>query len=254
MAERSDEAPGSSFRARVVAYYEEHNPSRLHLVDEIVAKYAGREEALWAKLKKKYDAGASAAERLDFRSRNFDALAALGARDLAPPVADAATLDNIAKFRPFLPLGHEDRDDRVKGAAHHAPRPAPDAARPSGSRGAELMRTMTDAMQEGPFSVLWRALRDRAAIKVVLRRINSIRGSCVGLLKAFDRHMNLVLVDAAETTVPPMRNPDRARPVTRFLKQVLIRGDNVVLVCRAPSLVGHSRHPPPRPPRPPPPR
>jgi len=39
-----------------------------------------------------------------------------------------------------------------------------------------------------------------------------------------------------------MRNPAKARPVTRFLKQVLVRGDNVVLVCRAPHLVGHSDH------------
>ena len=233
-------AADGAFRARVEAYYREHNPARLSLVDEIVAKYAGREEALWAKLAKKYDGAATAADRVDFRSRNFDALAALRTPGVAPPVPSARPLDNVHKFRPFLPASSGERDDRVKQSAHHAPRPEPDAS--ASSRGAELLRAVTDPLRDGPHGVLWRALRDRAAVKVVLRRVNCIRGSCVGLLKAFDRHMNLVLVDAAETTVPPMRNPDRARPVTRFLKQVLIRGDNVVLVCRAPNLVGHDRH------------
>ena len=37
--------------------------------------------------------------------------------------------------------------------------------------------------------------------------------------------MNLLLVDAAETTTPKMRNPARARPRTRHLAQVLVRGD-----------------------------
>ena len=94
--------------------------------------------------------------------------------------------------------------------------------------------------------MLWRALRDRATVRVTLRRVNSIRGVCVGLLKAFDRHMNLVLVDAAETYTPPRRT-GTAKPVTRRLKQVLIRGDNVVLVCRAPPGAAPDR--PPRGPR-----
>ena len=94
-----------------------------------------------------------------------------------------------------------------------------------------MLAPVTDTLREGPHSLLWRALRDRVRVRVTLRRINSIRGVVVGHLKAFDRHMNLLLVDAAETTTPKMRNPARARPRTRHLAQVLVRGDNVVLVA-----------------------
>ena len=103
-------APDGAFRARVEAYYREHNPARLSLVDEIVAKYAGREEALWAKLAKKYDGVATAADRVDFRSRNFDALAALRTPGVAPPVPSARPLDNVHKFRPFLPASSGERE------------------------------------------------------------------------------------------------------------------------------------------------
>ena len=46
--------------------------------------------------------------------------------------------------------------------------------------------------------------------------------------------MNLVLTDVDETTTPKRRNPARARPVHRHLPQVLVRGDNVVLVAFEP--------------------
>ena len=42
----------------------------------------------------------------------------------SPPVPSARPLDNVHKFRPFLPASSGERDDRVKQRAHHAPRPS----------------------------------------------------------------------------------------------------------------------------------
>ena len=222
-------ADDAAFARKVRAFYEAHNPERLDLVPEIVSKYRNQQDKLWAKLEKKYPGTATSRDdRLDFRSRAFDARAALYEPGLRPPVPNAPPLDNLSKFRPFLPHSSEYHDTRVKQGAHHVVR-EPSAT--STNRGVALLSQVTDTLREGPHSLLWRALRDRLRVRVTLRRINSIRGVVVGHLKAFDRHMNLLLVDAAETTTPKMRNPARARPRTRHLAQVLVRGDNVVLVA-----------------------
>ena len=235
-----DEADDEAFARRVRAFYEAHNPERLDLVPDIVSKYKDQPDKLWAKLEKKYPGTATSRDdRLDFRSRAFDARAALRAPALQPPVPHAPPLDNLSKFKPFLPRASEHFDVKVRQGALHVPK-AP--AAPSLNRGAALLGQITDPLRQGPHSLLWRALRDRIRVRVTLRRINSIRGVCVGHLQAFDRHMNLLLVDAAETTTPKMRNPARARPRTRYLAQVLVRGDNVVLVA----LEGGASRPPPR--------
>lgn len=53
--------PGAAARIRLEAFYREHNPEKLvgGDIDGILAKYAGREETLFAKLEKKYGAGSS---------------------------------------------------------------------------------------------------------------------------------------------------------------------------------------------------
>lgn len=43
-------------RARLEAFYKEHNPEKLDCIDGILTKYAGREEVLFARLEKKYGA------------------------------------------------------------------------------------------------------------------------------------------------------------------------------------------------------
>lgn len=210
------------FRARVAAYYRAHNPERIGAVDEIVAKYAGREEILWQKLHKKYR------DRFDFRSKQFDPLEALRDAHVRPPVPDAQPLDNLSKFRDLLPRSSDAYDGRVKRGAHHT---AEAPAAPS-SRGAELLHCITDPMRRGPFSLLWRALQDRRRLRVKVRARDSIRGHCVGLLKAFDRHMNLVLADANEQYAPKRRIRSPVS-LSRSIKQLFIRGDSIVLVCFA---------------------
>ena len=79
-----------AFARRVHAFYEAHNPERLDLVPEIVSKYKTQQDKLWAKLEKKYPGTATSRDdRLDFRSRAFDARAALQEPGLRPPVPNA---------------------------------------------------------------------------------------------------------------------------------------------------------------------
>lgn len=54
-----DDHTNSGARARLEAFYGQHNPQKLAGIDGILAKYAGREEDLFAKLEKMYGAGSS---------------------------------------------------------------------------------------------------------------------------------------------------------------------------------------------------
>ena len=57
---------------------------------------------------------------------------------------------------------------------------------------------VTDTYLDGPFRVLRRCFLERMKVFVVIRRVNSVRGTCFGFLKAFDKHMNLVLLDVTQ--------------------------------------------------------
>jgi Cyclophilin type peptidyl-prolyl cis-trans isomerase/CLD len=44
----------TAYRAKLVAFYQQHNPDKLHLVDDHLTKYKGKEEELFRKLEAKY--------------------------------------------------------------------------------------------------------------------------------------------------------------------------------------------------------
>ena len=103
----------------------------------------------------------------------------------------------------------------------------------------------------GPLATLSKALQERREVVVQIRDSRCVRGTCRGVVAAFDRHMNVVLTDVTEqlsrrvlrqrTDPPP---PDcnarqRARHnrprivvdiVTRHIDQLLIRGDSIATV------------------------
>lgn len=124
--------------------------------------------------------------------------------------------------------------------------------------------------------MLRRCFLERKRVVVVVRRVNSTRGTCAGYLKAFDKHMNIVLMDVTETCVPhathtrmlqdvrdgrlsaaetlfSVADPRRNRRFTQqqYSKQLFIRGDNVVMVSeersrRTAAPTNNSQAPPPR--------
>jgi small nuclear ribonucleoprotein (snRNP)-like protein len=109
----------------------------------------------------------------------------------------------------------------------------------------------------GPISLLMRLYEENRRVCIMIRNVNSIRGVCTGLLKAFDKHFNVILTDVTEEYTITINtaaassdnsriqggisgsssrcgNSSRSDNVTtvkrqRYLKQLLIRGDNVVM-------------------------
>ena len=213
----SENNMSESLAARVLAYYEVYAPEKVGDVGAIVKKYEGREESLWRKLRQKYGEFV-----YDFRSESFDAEKALRNPRVRPPVVDAPLLDNISKFRYLLPVTAEAYEERVKVDEKRKEAPTQPKHEPTSLGRELLLDNIADPLRDGPFSVLWQALKERRRLKVLVRRQKSARGYCRGLLKAFDRHMNLFLIDVTETT-PSHTN--------RRLGSLLIRGDNVILVC-----------------------
>ncbi|XP_054169254.1 U7 snRNA-associated Sm-like protein LSm11 [Oppia nitens] len=86
----------------------------------------------------------------------------------------------------------------------------------------------------GPNSLLLKCLNNR--IKVLIRRRKSVKlfnerfGWICGLLVAFDKHHNLCLTDVDEKYQRLSPN-NKTIDVCNHFKQVLIRGDNVVIIC-----------------------
>ena len=97
---------------------------------------------------------------------------------------------------------------------------------------------------EGPLSVLEKAMRTKQRVLVVTRHGSGVRGVCLGLVSAFDKHFNVVLRDVDERyTVLHKRAPDEGASgasakrwkkklgyYKRHLPQVLLRGEGIVLV------------------------
>ncbi|KAG7389545.1 hypothetical protein PHYPSEUDO_010190 [Phytophthora pseudosyringae] len=203
---------------------------------------------------------------LDFRSAHFDALKALQApkRQLKLPVATAYPLDNIQKCRHLLPTSDGNRQTLVARPKKASPSAAAEAnavKKPATPAAPSLFDQLADTYLDGPFCVLRRCFLERMRVSVVIRRINSVRGTCSGFLKAFDKHMNLVLLDVTQEFVPLNTHERLLREVREgkrvasdavfsaadrrrnrrvlasaggtqreYVKQLFIRGDNVVSV------------------------
>ncbi|EGZ16918.1 hypothetical protein PHYSODRAFT_377272, partial [Phytophthora sojae] len=282
----------AKMEARLRAFYAKHNPGNDQNIAEIVRKFAGRERQLCAKLFKKYgeapdltsvgdndDQGVEGQAKalkpqptvnspLDFRSAQFDALKALQApkKLLNLPVATAYPLDNIQKCRHLLPESDASRQTLVTRPKKASPSVAEAKAAVTKKTSAvtatpSLFEQLADTYLEGPFRVLRRCFLERMRVFVVVRRVNSVRGTCSGFLKAFDKHMNLVLLDVTQEFVPHNTHERLLREVREgnraagdavfsaadrrwnrrvlasaggtqreYIKQLFIRGDNVVSV------------------------
>ncbi|KAJ4458487.1 putative small nuclear ribonucleoprotein D2 [Paratrimastix pyriformis] len=88
---------------------------------------------------------------------------------------------------------------------------------------------------QGPMSVLFASVRDHTQVMVNCRNNRKL----LGRVKAFDRHMNMVLENVREYWVElpaKGKGKKRARPVNkeRFIAKMFLRGDSVIVVLRNP--------------------
>lgn len=165
---------------------------------------------------------------LNFRSAYFDPLLALQAKGLRPPNNAVMPLDNISKCRPLLPSTseehsyahfgssgrhHAEKGQQQKdgsgsagvgsgkgqgppGASSKAPRGRSDKAKPQ-----DFISALAASLQNGPFSLLKECFEAKVKVSVQIRRLKGLRCVCTGYLKAFDKHMNMVLADVDEVTL-----------------------------------------------------
>lgn len=86
----------------------------------------------------------------------------------------------------------------------------------------------------GPFSLLTKAVKANAQILIALRNNRKI----LGRVKAFDRHMNLVLESVVEmwTEVPKGNKGKKSSAVNkeRYISKLFVRGDSVIFILRNP--------------------
>eukprot|EP01017_Pseudomicrothorax_dubius_P001687 TRINITY_DN0_c6064_g1_i1.p1 TRINITY_DN0_c6064_g1~~TRINITY_DN0_c6064_g1_i1.p1 ORF type:complete len:102 (+),score=16.99 TRINITY_DN0_c6064_g1_i1:45-350(+) len=91
-----------------------------------------------------------------------------------------------------------------------------------------------DVFNSGPLSLLTRVVKSNAQVLISCRNNRKI----LARVKAFDRHMNMVLEQVCEmwTEVPRGNKGKKARPVNRerYIPKMFLRGDSVILVLRNP--------------------
>ncbi|KAJ8906239.1 hypothetical protein NDN08_002733 [Rhodosorus marinus] len=91
-----------------------------------------------------------------------------------------------------------------------------------------------DEFATGPFSVLTQSVKDNKQVLINCRNNKKL----LGRVKAFDRHMNMILENVKEMWIeyPKSSKGGKARPVNkdRFISKMFLRGDSVILVLRNP--------------------
>mmetsp|Transcript_3164 Transcript_3164/g.7617 ORF Transcript_3164/g.7617 Transcript_3164/m.7617 type:complete len:116 (+) Transcript_3164:352-699(+) len=91
-------------------------------------------------------------------------------------------------------------------------------------------------LKSGPFSVLWRAVKGNTQVLVNVRNNHKL----LGRVKAYDRHMNLLLEDVKEMwTETSKGGKGKTRGTTvnkdRYVSKMFLRGDSVIIIVSNPA-------------------
>mmetsp|Transcript_19783 Transcript_19783/g.42943 ORF Transcript_19783/g.42943 Transcript_19783/m.42943 type:complete len:113 (-) Transcript_19783:228-566(-) len=91
-------------------------------------------------------------------------------------------------------------------------------------------------LKSGPFSVLWRAVKGNTQVLVNVRNNHKL----LGRVKAYDRHMNLLLEDVKEMwteTAKGGKGKTRGTAVNkdRYISKMFLRGDSVIIIVSNPA-------------------
>jgi len=177
-------------------------------------------------------------ELLDFTSAKFSPLLALRCTDLAPPVPNARRFLNLEHYsravtspskRPsedlFLKPVKLGVKNRLQAIASSSSAQKSEMDKPGTSTSESVKYPMTGrkflAHQmpvfvprkehqntlkfmknvEGPLGVLSKAMHEKKRLKIWTRNATGIRGYCIGVVEAFDKHWNIGLRDVDEKFV-----------------------------------------------------
>ena len=92
----------------------------------------------------------------------------------------------------------------------------------------------TDEFAKGPMSLLVRAVKQNLQVLISVRNGHKL----LARVKAFDRHMNMVLEDVKDMwTTVPKGGKNKNIPINkdRYISKMFLRGDNVILVLANPN-------------------
>ena len=92
-----------------------------------------------------------------------------------------------------------------------------------------------ETFDSGPLSLLKEAVKKKNQVIVYCRNNRKL----LGQLRAFDRHMNMILENVYELWTEVSKSSARSKkPVSRnrerFINKLLLRGDSVILVMQKP--------------------
>jgi len=97
-------------------------------------------------------------------------------------------------------------------------------------------REEVEEFARGPFSVLDSSLKSNSQILVSCRNNKKL----LGKVRAFDRHMNMVLENVQEVWFEPSKTKGaRGTAKRRYISKMFLRGDNVILVVKNPAMGGN---------------
>jgi small nuclear ribonucleoprotein (snRNP)-like protein len=175
----------------------------------------------------------------DLESETFDAKSSLLNDEIQVllPIPNAQTFNNIDEYymKTFGKINTEKQlPSNSKQSLEPIERTLKIVESVSIHKRKELQTVLTKMRPtKGPNFLLYRALNNR--IKVMIRRRKKVElfsnrfGYINGLLIAFDKHYNLALTDCDETYSTINQNKEKV-DVINHIKQLFIRGDNVVLI------------------------
>eukprot|EP00915_Cephaloidophora_sp_WS-2016_P008626 GHVH01012004.1.p1 GENE.GHVH01012004.1~~GHVH01012004.1.p1 ORF type:complete len:105 (-),score=11.67 GHVH01012004.1:99-413(-) len=87
-----------------------------------------------------------------------------------------------------------------------------------------------DTPDSGPLSLLAACVKDNSQVLINCRSNRKI----LARVKAFDRHMNMVLIDAREIWSEVPKKGGRPQHKDRNISKMFLRGDTVIMVLRNP--------------------
>lgn len=94
--------------------------------------------------------------------------------------------------------------------------------------------TPEDTFSQGPFSLLFKAVKANTQVLIALRNNRKI----LARVRAFDRHMNMVLENVLEmwTEIPRGSHGKKSNPMKkeRYITKLFLRGDSVIFVLKNP--------------------
>ncbi|XP_044259535.1 U7 snRNA-associated Sm-like protein LSm11 [Tribolium madens] len=206
--------------------------------------------------------------KLDFFSEQFDPLLALRTPNVAIPIPEAKTYDNIHIFKSVL----EGKPQApAKSKKTEVPQTAPIERRwlphqlPIQTKRKTFHKNIFTKMESavGPLQFLKTCKDKRHRIKIWTRHSHDIRGYCLAYVVAFDKHWNLALEDVDEVwtrpkkrkipaldsaskrgfrpkVLPPpitvIQTTKKTETCSRHVSQLLLRGEHIAYIVVIPDV------------------